>query len=104
MLLWPSVAVLGFLALAGLVVALGRSSTSRFEFERNHVHRERQPAAAGAAPGHGAARASGEEQPAPAAGGVLLEPVAAERAVAVAAHPAGRRTAEHAPASGWWLV
>src|SRR5213080_4030134 len=51
MLLWPSVTVLGFLALAGLVVALGRSSTARFEFERNHVRREQQPAVAGA-PGH----------------------------------------------------
>jgi hypothetical protein len=104
MLLWPSMAVLGFLALAGLVVALGRSSTARFDFERNSVRGERQPAVA-AVPVRHAVPTPGDEQRTPApAGGVPLEPAAAERAVAVAAHPAGRRTAEHAPASGWWLV
>jgi hypothetical protein len=35
MLVWPMVAVLGFLALNGVVIALGASATARYEFERN---------------------------------------------------------------------
>lgn len=35
MLIWPMVAVLGFLALNGVVIALGASATARYEFERN---------------------------------------------------------------------
>src|SRR5687768_15717152 len=44
---WPpaAVAVLGFLMLTGLVVALGTTSTARYEFERNRA-RERQRSAA----------------------------------------------------------
>ena len=34
MVVWPTVAVLGFLALTGLVVALGRGSTARYESDR----------------------------------------------------------------------
>src|SRR3954454_1742269 len=98
MLLWPSVTVLGFLALAGLVVALGRSSTARFEFQRNHVQSERQPAVAGASVPHAAVQ-SGDDRRTPArAGGGTVE-AAPERAVAVAAHPAGS-----APVPGWWLL
>ena len=37
MLMWPVVAALGFLALTGLVIALGTSSTARYDFERNRV-------------------------------------------------------------------
>ncbi|MEU2347129.1 hypothetical protein [Modestobacter sp. NPDC049651] len=37
LLLWPAVAVLGFLVLSGLVVVLATSSTARYEFERNRV-------------------------------------------------------------------
>ncbi len=47
---WPTLAVLGFLVLTGVVVALGTSSTARYEFERNAA-RERQRADA---PGYGA--------------------------------------------------
>lgn len=35
MVIWPMVAVLGFLALNGVVIALGASATARYEFERN---------------------------------------------------------------------
>jgi hypothetical protein len=38
---WPTMAVLGFLLLTGVVVALGTKSTSRYEFELNGT-RERQ--------------------------------------------------------------
>ena len=34
-LLWPTVAVLGFFFLAGVIIVLGATSTSRYEFERN---------------------------------------------------------------------
>src|SRR4051794_26478250 len=101
MLLWPSMAVLGFVALAGLVVALGRSSTARFEFERNSVQGGRQPAAAGAP----AAPAAGADRRTPARTGAgTPEATGPERAVAVAAPPAGPRTADPAPVWGWWLV
>src|SRR4051812_45901929 len=45
LLVWPAVAVAGFLAAAGLVVVLGRSSTARYEFERNAASRPQPPAA-----------------------------------------------------------
>jgi hypothetical protein len=35
MLIWPMVALLGFVALNGVVIALGASATARYEFERN---------------------------------------------------------------------
>lgn len=35
MLIWPTVALLGFLALNGVVIALGASATARYEFDRN---------------------------------------------------------------------
>ena len=38
---WPTTAVLGFFLLTALVVALGTTSTARYEFERNGT-RERQ--------------------------------------------------------------
>ena len=44
-LLWPAVTLLGFFVLAAVVVALGTSSTARYEFERNAVQAQRQRAA-----------------------------------------------------------
>jgi hypothetical protein len=35
MVIWPMMAVLGFVALNGVVIALGASATARYEFERN---------------------------------------------------------------------
>ena len=130
MLLWPLVAVLGFLVLAGLVVVLGASSTARYEFERNRAQAERRAAvptavsgASGAAPavsgGSGAAPAvsvaSGAAEvaeaavpapvPAPVVPGQAQQEHQPQRsAVGVATHPAGRRLREPALPPAWWLV
>jgi hypothetical protein len=74
----PAMAVLGFILLTVLVVALGRSSTARYE--RDRLREARQPV-----PGAGATPSA--ERP----------PIRGT-ATGVAAHPAGRR------ASAWWLV
>ena len=34
MVMWPAVTLIGFLVLTGLVIALGTSSTARYEAER----------------------------------------------------------------------
>jgi hypothetical protein len=34
MILWPAVALIGFLVLTALVIAMGTSSTARYELER----------------------------------------------------------------------
>ena len=118
MILWPTIALAGFLALTGLVVALAASSTARFEFDRNLAHeaaRHRAPARTGAgrhpagrrvvtaAPE--AARTAAAEIAGPAA--ATAEPASAAAAVGLAAAP----TPEPAPAAGagqptvgWWLA
>ncbi|SHG74889.1 hypothetical protein SAMN05444351_3115 [Geodermatophilus nigrescens] len=123
-LLWPLVAVLGFLGLAGLVVALGRASTARYEFERNLARAGQQrpvdvPAPAGgdpAGPATPAGPALGEtggpggegararvDAPLPGAGAVEVAPQA-RTAVGLATHPAGRRLADPGAPTAWWLV
>jgi hypothetical protein len=110
MLLWPAVAALGFLALTGVVIALGTSSTARYDFERNRAH-EPQPEALArsAAPraeenrsafrrGGGAPRGSRPRRAA------ARQHSPARGAAAVATHPAGRRLGVGEPATGWWLV
>lgn len=47
MLLWPAVTVLGFLALTGLVIAMGMTSTARYEAEKRATREA--PARVGAA-------------------------------------------------------
>ncbi len=95
-LVWPALVVLGFLVFTGLVVALGASSTARYEFERNGAQ---QPARA-AAPrtdNHPAGRrapARAGEAAAPSRGG---QP----GSLAVRTAPAAK-VAEGGPA--WWLV
>jgi hypothetical protein len=113
MLVWPSVAVLGFVLLAGVVILLGTSSTARYEFERNRVQGQRQqttvPAAAQTAPVPGVpVDLPGGDQlrPVVSSGGAAaqearLEPAAA---VGVAAHPAGTRLVERGATPAWWLV
>ena len=62
MVLWPTLAGFGFVVLAVLVIALGRESTKRYEYERNSVEhiRDTRPAAAMAgAPSSSATRARG---------------------------------------------
>ena len=91
---WPAaMAVLGFVLLTGLVVALGASTTARYEFERNGT-RERQRAEALSSGTHPAG--SRGVRPAGAADGQRQS-----QAVDVAVRPApapGNRT------PGWWLV
>jgi hypothetical protein len=118
-LLWPVVAVLGFVLMAAVVVALGRSSTARYEFERNRVRAQQQPApspADGGGPAGGAARTGGEVAvPGDGgSGGAALEASPARTAVGLApapqrpaqpsTHPAGRRIADPAAPAAWWLV
>jgi hypothetical protein len=112
MLLWPVVAVLGFAALAGLVIALGASSTARYEFERNLAQAARQPVATpagGGIPGGGgtADRPAGDH-PRAAAGseGPAAQELRSDRgaAVGLADHPAGRRIGEPGSTPAWWLV
>ena len=90
---WPAITVLGFFLLTGVVVALGFSSTARYEFEHNGAREAQRAGAAGPA-GHPA----GRRRP-PAAGGTGTQPQA--QAVDVATRPAP------VPAGGtpgWWLV
>ncbi|MGY1811610.1 hypothetical protein [Blastococcus sp. SYSU D00820] len=106
MLLWPAVALLGFLATACLVIALGRRSTARYEFERNRVPAAQQPAAA-AVPA--AAGAAAVPSGAPRAAGGSAAPQAERRpqgsAVGLATHPAGKRSGDPSPGEhAWWLL
>ena len=107
MLFWPMIAVLGFLALAGVIVALGRGSTARYEYERNSVQAPQQPVAvpASVAGGGGsAAGAAGATEPGPAAMPGGAEVQEQRTAVGVAAHPAGKRTVDPGAVSAWWLI
>ncbi len=107
-LLWPGVTLAGFFVLAALVVALGTSSTARYEFERNAVRTQRQqvavaaPAAAGTEVSAVGVVLPGEAAPAEGA----AAPARAEQATAVgvATHPAGKRLGEPGSPPAWWLV
>jgi hypothetical protein len=94
-LVWPAVALLGFLVFTGLVVALGSSSTARYEFERNRT-REPQRSAAVRTDAHPAGRRS----VAAAAGdaGAQAQP----QAVGLAVRPSPAPGQGNVPA--WWLV
>jgi hypothetical protein len=107
MLLWPVVAVVGFVVLAALVIALATRSTAQYEFERNQVQGQREQAAvltavasAAASDGGGAARAAAAPQPERAEQEDRREQATA---VGLATHPAGRRVGESG-APAWWLV
>ncbi|SDY46752.1 hypothetical protein SAMN05661080_03571 [Modestobacter sp. DSM 44400] len=113
MLFWPTVAVLGFTVLACLVIALGTSSTARYEFERNLLQAARQQVVV--APGTGHAPAGGGPVGPPAddhprgttrSGGAAAQerPNGRGAAVGLADHPAGKRVVEPGPAAAWWLV
>jgi hypothetical protein len=88
-LVWPVVTVLGFLFFTGLVVALGTSTTARYEFERNGARAPQRSAAESKA-----AHPAGSSVPSRPAG-------PAQGAVEVAVRPAATATGE-GPA--WWLV
>jgi type II secretory pathway pseudopilin PulG len=112
-IVWPVIAVVGFVVLAALVVALAQSSTARYEFERNQVQGQQKSqqqaetavlATAGAVVGSGEAAAHPVNE-------VAVVAVAAQDqwttqgapTAGLAAHPAGKRVADQGP-SAWWLV
>ena len=61
---WSIMTALGFLVMTGLVVALGTSSTARYEFERNGA-RERQGSAARSHSNHPAGSRAPSRAPPP---------------------------------------
>jgi hypothetical protein len=95
--MWPAVAALGFLALICVVIALGASSTARYEFERNRVPQQQRSAARGASAHPAGSRAATGR--AEAAG---AEP--RREAVGVAVRPVAPPAVDTPPAIGWWLV
>ncbi|MBB3085100.1 hypothetical protein [Geodermatophilus sabuli] len=106
MILWPAVTLLGFVVLACVVIALGTRSTARYEFERNRVQKQAQPAAVPAGAGQSpagdrpAGRPAADRPAAPGRNGGA--PVRQRRRERVAAsHPAGKGLDRP---SGWWLV
>jgi hypothetical protein len=112
MLFWPAVSVLGFVVLAALVIALGASSTARYEFERNRVPGARLQvvvAGPGGVPSGGGPtdRPGGDHARVTAwSGGATMQEMRSEpgAAVGMANHPAGKRVVEPGSAPAWWLV
>lgn len=100
MVVWPTLAALGFLALNGLVIVLGVSSTTRYEFGRNRVSDDVEPLAGVAAQAGAAAESAAAAGPS----GVRAREPERHRAVSLAAHPAGRLAGADGSATGWWLV
>lgn len=96
-LVWPAVVVLGFLVFTGLVVALGASSTARYEFERNGAQ---QPARA-AAP-RSANHPAGRRAPARSGEAAAAAPARDGQSGSLAVRTAPAAVAEGGPA--WWLV
>jgi hypothetical protein len=93
-LVWPAVAVLGFLLFTGVVVALGTSSTARYEFERNGAGAPHRTAAHS----RGTHPAGGRAASRPA---VAADAQARPQVVGLAVRPAP------VPPTGgpaWWLV
>lgn len=106
-LFWPTVSVLGFLALAVLVIALGTASTTRYERETTRAREQlREPnIARETAPISGLSARPGDLGDAGAGGAASAEHRVEQRSpVGVATHPAGRRAMELAAPTGWWLV
>jgi len=101
MLLWPVVAVVGFIVLAAVVVLLAQSSTTQYEFERNQVQGQRQQAGVLAAVG--APAATGEAGSPPVSGSSAVAVPEETAPPGLAAHPAGE-SLKGRPAAAWWLV
>jgi hypothetical protein len=101
MLVSLAVIALGFLLLASFVIALGASSTERYEFERNLVQFQRQQSSV--VSGGGLAGWAADSTRA-ASGGDAEIRVELGSAVGVATHPAGRRLAQPASDPAWWLI
>jgi hypothetical protein len=100
-LVWPTVALLGFVAFTGVAVALAMSSTARFEFERNSVPVARAVAA------HPAGRAVASHRPdadrSDAERGEVDGAVQV-RAGGVAVRAPGTPVGGRPAGAGWWLV
>jgi hypothetical protein len=91
---WPAVAVLGFLVLTGVVVALATSSTARYEFERNRA-RDHQRSRADSRGMHPAGSRHESRQLG------AMDEQARPQTVELAVRPAPARPTG---APGWWLV
>jgi hypothetical protein len=91
-LAWPAVAMLGFVVLTCLVVALGTSSTARYEFEHNGA-RERQGAGTHAHGSHPTGRRAARTG--------APDARAQQRTVDLAVRPSPAATTG---GPGWWLV
>ena len=108
--MWPLIAPLGgFLLLAALIIALGASSTAKYEFERNRVPASRRHAAVAAgADVATAARPAGDppRASAPSTTEAAEEEQTFEQAMAVsvATHPAGKQRVAPDAVAAWWLV
>ena len=118
-LVWPTVSALGFVFSVGLVVALGRGSTARYEVERDRTPNRVQPAPAPApsdvpVPGEAAPVAVAGPHPAAGRGPELTDPavvghaldrqeVAGSVATLPQARPAGL-PGDAGSAPAWWLV
>src|SRR3954453_15524249 len=103
--MWPMVAVFGFLALTGLVVALGATATARYEFERNGAREpQRRSSCSRTSPRHPAGSPPARAEPTPPAGSRLAgaAPQPQPQAVGIAVRPVP--PAGGAPVTGWWLV
>ena len=98
-MLWPTVTLLGWFAMAALIIALGRGSTIRYEGEGNRVRQ----AAVAAAPGGAGAPAGLPPAAAHAGAADQSAPVERRTAVATATHPAGKRVQDGVPPA-WRLV
>jgi hypothetical protein len=107
MLVSLAVLALGFLLLASFVIALGASSTERFEFERNRVQPQRQRQRSTVASSGGLAGwAADATRPVAVHDAENRAEVRAEHgmAVGVATHPAGRRLGQPESEPAWWLI
>jgi hypothetical protein len=102
MLFWPTVAVVGFVVSAAVVVLLARSSTTQYEFERNQVERQRQQAEVLA--GVGAAATSGAPMPAVTGGSSTVPEAAVPAELAGLTAPPSDEGLNGRSAAAWWLV
>jgi hypothetical protein len=97
-MVWPTVTLLGFFVFTAVVVALGTSSTARYEFERNGA---RQPQAAVVVSSRHPAGRRAPGKPAAAAADGQPQPQPQSQSVDLAVRPA---PAPPAGGSAWWLV
>lgn len=106
LLMWPVIApVGGFLLLAALIIALGASSTAKYEFERNRVPaRRREEAAPAGAASAALARTAGDPPRGTGTDGASAAAAEQATAVSVANHPAGKQRVDPDAVAGWWLV